>query len=311
MCSVNINTKLNVVLAMQVFARVVEAGTFTKAADSLKMPKATVTKLVQGLENHLRVRLLNRTTRRVTVTPDGSAYYERAVRLLGHLEEIESSVSNAQANPKGTLRIDVGGSLATLFLIPRLSDFIERYPEIQVELGVSDRPVDLIGENIDCVIRGGPLTEQSLVARHVADLPFVTCAAPTYLVRHGRPTHPSQFDSRHVVVSRHSTVTDRSTPLVFERDGKRFEIEGRHRLAVNESNAHVAAALAGLGVVQMPAFMLARVTKTQLKAVMAAWQPAPLPIHVLYPANRHLRAKVRAVVDWTAALFEASVPARR
>src|SRR5207237_9890171 len=126
-------------LAMQVFTRVVEAGTFTKAADSLKMPKATVTKLVQGLENHLQVRLLNRTTRRVTVTPDGSAYYERAVRLLGDLEDIESSVSNAQANPKRTLRIDVGGSLARRFLIPRLQDFIERDPESAVELAVRAR----------------------------------------------------------------------------------------------------------------------------------------------------------------------------
>ena len=149
------------------------------------------------------------------------------------------------------------------------------------------------------------------MARHVADLPFVTCAAPIYLVRHGTPTHPSEFESRHVAVSRLSAVTGRPFPLVFERDGKRFEIEGRHRLAVNESNAHVAAALAGLGVVQMPAFMLARVTKTELKAVMAAWQPAPLPIHVLYPPNRHLSAKVRAFVDWTAALFGASVPTRR
>src|SRR5947199_9222265 len=137
----NINTKLNVVLAMQVFARVVEAGTFTKAADSLKMPKANVAKLVQGLENHLRVRLLNRTTRRVTVTPDGSAYYERAVRLLGDLEDIESSVSNAQANPKGRLRIDVGGSVATQLLIPRLPDFIQPYPDVQAELGVGARPV--------------------------------------------------------------------------------------------------------------------------------------------------------------------------
>ncbi len=278
----NVNAKLNLVLAMQVFARVVEAGTFTKAADSMKMPKATVTKLVQGLENHLRVRLLNRTTRRVTVTPDGSAYYERAVRLLGDLEDIESSVSNARANPK-------------------------RYPEIQVELGVSDRPVDLIGENIDCVIRGGPLTEQSLVARHVGDFPWVTCATPAYLARHGTPTHPSDFESRHVVVSRLSALTGRPFPLVFERDGKRFEIEGRHRLAVNESNAHLAAALAGLGIVQMPAFMLQRVAKGELKTVMASWQPAPLPIHVLYPPNRHLSAKVRAFVDWTAASFAASV----
>src|SRR5438105_3239691 len=227
----NTKAKLNIVLAMQVFTRVVEAGTFTRAADSLTIPKATVTKLVQGLENHLRVRLLNRTTRRVTVTPDGAAYYERAVRLLGDLQDLESSISNAQASPKGRLRIDVGGSLASLFLIPRLPDFIERYPEIQVELGVSDRSVDLIRENLDCVIRGGPLTEQSLVARHVGDFPFVTCATPAYLARHGTPTHPSDFESQHFVVTPPSALPGRPFPLVFERDGKRFDIEGRHRFA--------------------------------------------------------------------------------
>ncbi len=306
-----INAKLNLVLAMQVFARVVEAGTFTRAADSLKMPKATVTKLVQGLENHLRVKLLNRTTRRVTVTPDGSAYYERAVRLLGDLEDIESSVSNAQASPKGRLRIDVGGSLASLFLIPKLPAFLERYPEIQMEVGVSDRPVDLVSENVDCVIRGGPLTEQSLVARHVGDLPWVTCATPAYLARHGTPTHPSDLERGHVIASHYSARTGRPFPLVFERDGKRFEIEGRHRVAVNESNAHVAAALAGFGIAQMPAFMLQGVAKGALKAVLVAWQPAPLPIHVLYPPNRHLSAKVRVFVDWAAAAFEASGLTRR
>ncbi len=139
----NVNPKLNVVLAMQVYARVVEAGTFTRAADSLGMPKPTVTKLVQGLEAHLRVRLLNRTTRKVTVTPDGTAYYERATRLLGDLEDIESSVANAQASPKGRVRVDMGGTAASIFVIPALPAFAERYPEIQLDLGVNDRQVDL------------------------------------------------------------------------------------------------------------------------------------------------------------------------
>jgi DNA-binding transcriptional LysR family regulator len=301
--------KLNLVLAMRVFARVVEV--FTKAADSLRMPKATVTKLVQGLENHLRVKLLNRTTRRVTVTPDGSAYYERAVRLLGDLEDIESGVANTQLNPKGRLRIDVGGSLASLFLIPKLPAFVERYPEIQVEIGVSDRPIDLISESVDCVIRGGPLTEQSLVARRVGDLPWVTCATPAYLAHHGTPTHPSDLENGHGIASHFSARTGRPFALLFERDGKRFEIEGRHRVSVNESNAHLAAALAGLGIAQLPAFMLRGVAKGALKAVLAAWQPAPLPVHVLYPPNRHLSAKVRAFVDWAAASFEASALMRR
>jgi DNA-binding transcriptional LysR family regulator len=309
----NLNPKLNVVLAMQVYARVVEAGTFTRAADSLQMPKPTVTKLVQGLESHLRVKLLNRTTRKVSVTLDGAAYYERATRLLGDLEDIESSVSNAQASPKGRLRLDAGGTLASLFLIPALPAFMERYPEIQLDLGVSDRPVDLIGENVDCVIRGGGLTEQerSLVARRIGDLPWVTCATPAYLKRHGTPTHPSDLESGHVIAIRASPRTGRVVPLLFERDGKRIEIEGHYRVAVNESNAHLAAARAGLGIVQMPAFMMRYAAPGELKAVLTAWQPEPLPIHVLYPANRHLSAKVRVFVDWIAAVFREGGLGRR
>jgi LysR family transcriptional regulator for bpeEF and oprC len=300
---VSVNRKLNLVLAMRAFARVVQTGNFTKAADSLKMPKATVTKLVQSLESHLRVRLLQRTTRRVTVTPDGSAYYARAVRLLGDLEELETSVSNAQASPKGTLRIDVGGSLASLLLLPRLASFTDRYPEIQVEIGVSDRAIDLIGENVDCVIRAGPLTEQSVVARHVGDLPWVTCATAAYLSRNGIPKHPSDLERRHFMVSRFSGRTGRAVPFVFERNGEHFEIDVAHRVAVNDSNAHLAAVAAGLGIGQMPAFMMRAVTDAKLKPVLTDWQPSPLPVNVLYPPNRHLSARVRAFVDWTVTLF--------
>ena len=141
--------------AMRIFVRVVEAGTFTRAAHSLSLPKATVTKHVQALEERLRVKLLNRTTRRVTVTPDGAAYYDRTVRLLTDLDDIEASMTNARANPRGRLRIDVGTSVAQLLIIPQLAEFHARYPDIQVDLGVSDRTVDLIGDNVDCVIRGG------------------------------------------------------------------------------------------------------------------------------------------------------------
>ena len=163
--------------AMRIFTRVVEAGTFTRAADSLSLPKATVTKHVQALEERLRVKLLNRTTRRVTVTADGAAYYERTVRLLSDLDDIEASMTNARANPMGRLRVDVGTSVAQLLIIPHLADFQTRFPDIQLDLGVSDRTVDLIGDNVDCVIRGGELSDQSLVARRVGNLEFITVAS--------------------------------------------------------------------------------------------------------------------------------------
>ena len=140
--------------AMQAFTRVVEAGTFTKAADSLGLPKAAVTRLIQSLEDQLQTRLLNRTTRRVTVTPDGAAYYERVSRLLGDLDELEGSLSHARVTPKGRIRVDVSSSVARLLLIPALPQFHAQYPEIQIDLGVSDRPVDLVSDNVDCVLRG-------------------------------------------------------------------------------------------------------------------------------------------------------------
>ena len=180
------NPNFNQMLAMRVFVRVVEAGTFTNAANSLRMPKPTVTKLVQGLESHLRIKLLNRTTRRVTVTPDGSAYYERVVRLLGDLEDIESSVTHAKERPRGRLRIDAGAAMSNFLILPALPAFLAKYPEIHVECGVSDRPADLIGDNVDCVIRAGPLLEPSLVARHIGDLRWITCATPEYFEKHGR-----------------------------------------------------------------------------------------------------------------------------
>jgi LysR family transcriptional regulator for bpeEF and oprC len=301
------NPNFNQMLAMRVFVRVVEAGTFTKAADSLRMPKPTVTKLVQSLENHLRIKLLNRTTRRVSVTPDGSAYFERVLRLLGDLEDIESSVTHAKEKPRGRLRIDAGAAVTTYILLPALPDFLARYPDIAVECGVSDRPADLIGDNVDCVIRGGPLLEPSLVARHIGDLRWLTCATPAYLAKHGRPTHPTDLESGHVLAGYMFPRSGRLRPLVFERDGKRIEIPPAPRVAVNDSGAHFASLRAGLGLGQLISFIVsASGASKELLPVLEDWQPAPLPMHALYPANRHLSTKVRVFIDWAAELFSRS-----
>src|SRR5688572_30051545 len=301
------NPNFNQMLAMRVFVRVVEAGTFTKAADSLRMPKPTVTKLVQSLENHLRIRLLNRTTRRVSVTPDGSAYYERVVRLLGDLEDIESTVSHAKEKPRGRLRIDAGAALTTYVLLPAMPEFLAKYPDIAVECGVSDRPADLIGDNVDCVIRAGPLLEPSLVARHIGDMRWLTCATPDYLAKHGKPTHPTDLESGHVLAGYFYPRSRRMRPLIFERDGRRVEIPPNPRIAVNDSGAHFASLRAGLGLGQIISFIVsAGGASDELVPVLQDWQPAAMPVHVLYPANRHLSAKVRVFVDWAAELFARS-----
>jgi LysR family transcriptional regulator for bpeEF and oprC len=301
------NVNFNQIQAMRVFVRVVEAGTFTGAANSMRMPKATVTKLVQGLESHLRIKLLNRTTRRVTVTPDGSAYYERVVRLLGDLEDIESTVTHAKEKPRGRLRVDAGAAVTTYLLLPALPSFLARYPDIAVECGVSDRPADLIGDNVDCVIRGGPLLEPSLVARHIGDLRWMTCATPGYFGKHPKPAHPDDLRSGHVLAGYFFPRSGRMRPLAFERDGQRIEIPPNPRVAVNDGGAHFASLRSGLGLGQLLSFMVsASKANHELVPALEDWQPAPMPVHVLYPSNRHLSTKVRVFVDWVAELFSQS-----
>ncbi len=291
--------------AMRIFTRVVEAGTFTRAADSLSLPKATVTKHVQALEERLRVKLLNRTTRRVTVTADGAAYYERTVRVLADLDDIEASMTNARANPLGRLRVDVGTSVAQLLIIPHLAEFQARYPDIQLDLGVSDRPVDLIGDNVDCVIRGGALSDQSLVARRIGNLEFITVASPDYLARKGTPVHPLEVEEKHSSLLYFSPQSGRHYPLEFRKGTESIDIHGPYQVSVNEANAYVSAAVQGLGIAQITSFQAQRHLQSgALVQLLPEWTQPLLPVYVVYPPNRHLSAKVRAFVDWTAELFQ-------
>jgi LysR family transcriptional regulator for bpeEF and oprC len=290
--------------SMRMFARVVEAGSFTKAAESLDVLKGTVTKQVQHLEARLRIKLLNRTTRIVTVTAEGAAYYERAVRLLAELDDIEASMNNAQASPKGRLRVDVGASVARRIIIPALRGFYERYPDIQLDLGVGDRTVDLIADNIDCVVRGGELTEHSLVARRIGTLSFVTVAAPAYLERHGVPAHPLDLERGHRSLHFFSARSGRQFGHHFWRDGEHIEVAGHYQLSLNESNAHVSALAAGLGIAQTASFEAQPcIDMGDLMRVLPDWDGPTLPVYVVYPPNRHLSVKVRAFVDWAADLF--------
>ncbi|MET1084540.1 MAG: LysR substrate-binding domain-containing protein [Burkholderiales bacterium] len=289
--------------AMQVFVSVVHTGGFTRAAEVLRLPKATVTTLVQGLESHLKVKLLNRTTRQVSVTADGAAYYERCVRILAEVEETENALSRTRSTPGGRLRVDVPSSIGRQILVPALTEFFERYPEIRLELGCSDRPVDLIEEGVDCVVRGGEPADSSLVARRVATLPFVTCAAPAYLSRYGVPSHPSDLE-RHRCIRYFMPKTGRLVDLAFMRDGKRVTPTVDGLVAVNDGDAYSAAGLAGLGVMVVPQFMVeAALTDGRLVTLLEDWATDPLPLYVMYPQNRHLSAKVRAFVDWVAELL--------
>lgn len=294
--------------AIRAFARVVEAGNFTRAADSLDMPNATLSKLVQELEAHLGVRLLQRTTRRVTVTPEGQDYYAKATRVLRDLEDIDSSFNLARGRPRGHLRIDVGGSTARDVLVPLLPDFLARYPDIRIDLGVSDRSVDLIGDNVDCVIRGGALDASSLVARSVGQATMVTCASPEYLRHNGIPAYPEELRNGHRLVSYLSPQNGRAVPFRFERDGERIELKLEHRIGVNESNAHLAACVTGLGIIQTFSYAAnAALRDGTLVEILAPWRPAPYPFHVVYPQNRYVTHRLRVFIDWLVECFPGKV----
>lgn len=301
--------------AMQAFARVVEAGSFTKAAETLHMSKTTVTQLVQQLEARLRVKLLNRTTRKVNVTADGAIFYERVISLLADLDDAETALSGASALPRGRLRVDVPSPLAHLILIPALPDFHRRYPDIQIDMGVSDRIVDIIDENVDCVVRGGELLDQSLMARRVADLQLGVFAAPSYLARAGTPTHPLQLeDSDHRVVAFLWARTGRPVPYALHNASERLLIKGQHVLAVDDGNAYLAAGLAGMGVLWLPRYMSdAHVARGELLPLFEDWQLEPMPLYVAYPPNRHVSLKLRVFIDWIIELMvqHAPVIARR
>lgn len=291
-------------MAMRAFARVVESGSFTRAADSLNMPIATLSKLVKSLETHLEIRLLHRTTRRVVPTPEGMAYYEKALRVLIDIEDIDTSFRVSHGTPKGHLRIDVGGSTARDVLIPLLPDFMQRYPDIRIDLGVADRPVDLISGNVDCVIRGGPLDDSTLIARHIGDADMLTCATPEYLKNHGIPAYPQELRNGHKLVSYLSPVTGRAFPFRFREKGGVLEINVPHYLGVNESNAHLAAAVAGLGIIQTFGYALqAHLRAGTLVEILHDWRPKAYPFHVVYPQNRHLTHRLSVFIAWLGEVF--------
>jgi len=294
--------------AMWAFVRVVEAGSFTKAAATLHISRASITQLVQGLEARLRVKLLNRTTRQVNVTADGAVYYERIVRLLAELDDVESSLPGAAALPRGELRVDVPSPLATMILVPALPQFLARYPDIQFDMGASDRKVDLIGDKVDCVVRGGTITDQSLVARRVGELRLGVYAAPGYLERAGTPVHPGELEAPHHRIVKFQW-SGGAFPYALHRGDERITLQARHVLAIDDGNAYLAAGLAGLGALWLPDYMARQhVASGALVPLFDGWHIDPMPLHVAYPPNRHVSKKLRVFIAWIEELMAQHAP---
>jgi LysR family transcriptional regulator for bpeEF and oprC len=289
---------------MQVFMRVVETNSFSKAAETLSLAPSSVTSIIKNLEAFLDVRLLQRTTRRLNLTADGTEYYDRCRQILHFIEETEASLHSTTRQPKGRLRIDMPGAIGRMIVLPKLGQFEQRYPDIELMIGLTDRTVDLIQEGIDCVIRTGALADSSLVAKRIGMLHWVTCATPEYLQQHGEPKTIEDLQKHHAV-NYFSCGTGRVMPFYFRVNGKDTPVQMQGNLAVNQSEAYLACGLESLGLLQLSAYnVIPHLKSGRLVSVLRDIQAPPLPVSLMFPHNRHLSPTVRAFVDWASEVFD-------
>ncbi len=290
--------------SMEVFHWVVELGSFSRAADRLDLSKASVTAHISSLEGRLGVKLLNRTTRRLSLTDDGAAYLEHVRRILADVQETEAVLGAGKSVPRGVLRVEMPAPLGRQYIVPALPRFAAQYPELQVLALLEDRHANLVESGVDAAVRLGPLSDSTLVARRVYAAKWGTYASPDYLALHGAPAHPDDLDD-HNCLGLYSGARGEVHGWTFEQDGKRIVRRPGSRLAVSNSEAMVDAAVSGAGVVQTLDLFASRwVASGALRPILPDWQHAePYPISVVYPQGRHLSAKVRAFVDFVVGLF--------
>lgn len=288
--------------AMRVFTRVVERCSFTQAAQDVGIPRSTVTDAVKQLENRLGVRLLHRTTRHVSPTLDGEAYYRRCLRILADMEEAEGAF--AGATPGGPLRIDVQGALARHFVLPHLPAFLNRYPGIDLLMSEGDRLVDLIHEGVDCVLRVGALLDSDMIARRIALLEEVTLAAPAYIATHGIPRSLDDLPGGHRMVGFKSSASGALLPLAFRHEGEIRRITLPSALSVTAAESYVAAARLGLGLIQIPRYHAETLLRSgAMSSILDDAPPPPIPVSLLYPRDRQLSPRVRVFIDWVTGVF--------
>lgn len=291
------------VQAMQVFLRVVESGSFVRAAETLGLPASSVTGIIKRLEKHLQIRLLNRSTRNLSLTPEGERYFYRCREILDLIDDTESSLHGSSERPHGRLRVDMPGGIAHAVILPKLAQFQRRYPDIYLMIGINDRQVDLIQEGVDCVVRAGVLHDSTLVARRLGELRWITCAAPSYLDEKGIPAGLEDLH-RHRAVHYFSGTARRGSQLHFTENGERVSVEVPGTVAVNETGMYIKLGLDGAGLMQLAEILVTEHLRTgELVEVLDDRRPAPLPVSLVYPHHRFLSPAVRAFADWTAELF--------
>lgn len=290
--------------AMRAFCRIVELGSFTRAADALGLAKTTVSGQVAALESQLGIKLLHRTTRRVSPTTDGSAYYERARALLDDLDELETTVSQNRGLTRGRVRVEMPTPLGRFLIIPALPDFVARHPQVRLDVGCSERVVDLVQEGVDCAIRGGPVHDPDLVCKPLGLMRFTLCASAAYLADKSLPQHPRELAALRYLAFVYP-ASGRQKVNLLRRGAEHFLIEQEPVMRFNSGGAYIAAAEAGLGFVTVPrAEAQQLLAEGRLVELLPDWQLDSMPMSLVYPYSRHLSARVRAFADWVGELMD-------
>jgi DNA-binding transcriptional LysR family regulator len=297
--------------AMQIFTRVAELGSFTQAANSLGMPKASISTSVRQLESLLGTRLLHRTTRKVQMTQDGQTFYERCKDLLADVDELESLFQQTPSAIQGRLRVDMPTGIAKTIVIPQLPAFLKRHPGIEIELSSTDRRVDIVREGFDCVLRIGALRDSGLIARQLGTLEVVNCVSAGYVAEYGEPTDLATL-ARHWLV-RYVLVLGAKADGFEYWDGEKYEMAAmRSAITVNNAESYMDACLAGLGLVQVPmigAYPL--LANSSLVEVLKDLRARPMPVSIIYPNRRNLSKRVQVFMDWLTELMKTSVQLSR
>lgn len=294
--------------ALDVFVRVVDTGSFSRAAEAMSLPHSTVSAVVGQLERELGVRLLNRTTLRVDPTPDGVTLLERARQLLVEVKEIETLFHGDVSKVSGRLKIDVPSRIATRLITQALPDFSRRYPNLELIIGATDRAIDLVQEGVDCVVRVGVSESSSLIARPLGKFEIINCASPAYLAEHGMPLSPDDL-AGHCVVNYASSTTGRVALWKYRIGEELQTIAMKSHVTVNQADNYIACALAGMGLIQIPAFDVQHHLQTgELREVLRQWRADPMPVIALYPHRRQLSLRVRIFIDWMSEMLQVIRP---
>lgn len=288
---------------MRTFARVAELSSFTKAADALELSRAVVSTQIADLERHLGVRLFHRTTRRVTLTPDGTEYFERSRRILLEVSAADEAVKRTKERPQGRLRVDVPVAFGRHLLMPALANFTARYPELALEIQYNDRVVDLIQEEVDVAVRVGAVRDPNLVERRVCRTRVLTCASPEYLAKNGAPENLEQLN-KHRLIGTLSHTSGRPKPWQFQRGVTRRTVKLPFALAFNAHEAAVTSAIRGVGITQTVDMMVAEaLASRRLEIVLRDWSTVGKHLSIVYPVAQRGSTKVRVFADFAAGLL--------